>query len=397
MRRLRRLVAGATLGAIAGALTACGGGDGGGAQGGGDDALTVGASISQTGPYAASATLLENGYQLGVEKLNRDGGVLGQDVELIVKDDQSDPGTAVSTYTELFSQERVDVALGPYSSVLGQPVAAVGEKFKRPILHTFTSLASLFPGTKYNIQAYPPSETLLRPVPEFAKSNGVERLALLANREDGQQAICDEVRAQADELGVEVVFEGDYPSGTTDYSSLVVKAKQANPDGVALCGYLEEAIGLTRTLNQQGLETNLLASASSGQPEFVEALKGLSNRVITSEVWDPELETEGNQEFVRLYEEKFDKPPSYHAAVGYAAIQVLAAAAQENEAVDSESLNQALHDATVDTVLGTYDADEQAVQVGYLAYQVQWQDGELELVYPDDVATAELQMPYGGG
>lgn len=384
----------ATAAITVASLAGCGS-DEQGADGAGDGGtVKIGVSISQTGPYAATASLLRNGYELGVEKLNADGGLLGRDVELIVKDDQSDPGTAVRAYTELFTEDQVDLALGPYSSVLGQPVAAVGEKYQRSIVHTFTTLSSVFADKRYNVQATYPSEAVFAAAPGLAKEAGLSRLAILTNSEEGQKAICDQAKVEAEAAGIELAFDGEYPSGTTDYSSLVVKAKQANPDAVILCSYLEEAIALTRGLNQQGLQPKLLAMAGAGQKEYPDAVKDLSDRVITNAIWNPQLETEGNEEFKRLYEQRFGEPATYHAAAGYAAIQLLAAAAQENDSVEPADVNQALHDITADTVLGTYEVDENAVQVGYPVYLVQWEDAELSIVAPPDAATGKLELPY---
>ena len=56
--------------------------------------IRVGASISQTGPYAAPAQNQLRGYRLCVKHINDKGGVLRRKLELIVEDDRSQPATA---------------------------------------------------------------------------------------------------------------------------------------------------------------------------------------------------------------------------------------------------------------------------------------------------------------
>src|SRR5262245_47827979 len=80
--------------------------------------IRVGASVSQSGPYAAPGQNQLRGYQLCVKHLNDKGGVLGRKLELVVYDDESDPATAVRLYEKLITQDRVDLVLGPYSSAV---------------------------------------------------------------------------------------------------------------------------------------------------------------------------------------------------------------------------------------------------------------------------------------
>ena len=80
---------------------------------GGTQVALVGASISQTGPYAAPAQNQLRGYRLCVKHTNERGGVLGRKLELIVEDDRSQPATAARIYEKLITQDKVDAILGP--------------------------------------------------------------------------------------------------------------------------------------------------------------------------------------------------------------------------------------------------------------------------------------------
>ena len=87
--------------------------------------LRIGASISQTGPYAAPAQNQLRGYRLCVKHTNERGGVLGRKLELVVEDDQSQPATAARIYEKLITQDKVDAILGPYASPITEAVADV--------------------------------------------------------------------------------------------------------------------------------------------------------------------------------------------------------------------------------------------------------------------------------
>ena len=96
--------------------------------------IRIGASLSQTGLYAALGQDQLRGYQLCVKHVNEKGGVLGRKLELVLYDDGSDPSTAVRLYEKLITQDKVDLLLGPGSSPITDAVADVTEKHRLPMV-----------------------------------------------------------------------------------------------------------------------------------------------------------------------------------------------------------------------------------------------------------------------
>src|SRR5262245_29387947 len=96
--------------------------------------IRIGATLSQTGAYAAPSQDTFRGYQLCVKHTNDHGGVLERKLELLVHDDGSDPATAARLYEKLITQDKVDLVLGPYGSTITDPVADVTEKHKMPMV-----------------------------------------------------------------------------------------------------------------------------------------------------------------------------------------------------------------------------------------------------------------------
>ena len=107
-------------GALVLALAACGGGSSG--DGDGDQAssepIRIGTSLPLTGEFSQPGTAARQGYEVWQEMVNADGGLLGRDVELVIKDDASNQNTIVADYNALISQDKVDLLLGTFSSLL---------------------------------------------------------------------------------------------------------------------------------------------------------------------------------------------------------------------------------------------------------------------------------------
>ncbi len=91
--------------------------------------ITIGASLSRTGPFSADGLAFERGYKLWVKDVNSHGGILGRQVKLTLIDDASSPNQVVSNYQTLFGKDHVDLAFGPFSSLLTGPASSVAARF----------------------------------------------------------------------------------------------------------------------------------------------------------------------------------------------------------------------------------------------------------------------------
>src|SRR4051812_34246291 len=100
----------------------------GGGGGGGGDTITIGASLPLTGDFSQPGGEAKRGYQIWQQLVNAKGGLLGKQVKLVIRDDASDQNTVVSDYNRLISQDKVDLLLGTFSSLLNLPASAVAEK-----------------------------------------------------------------------------------------------------------------------------------------------------------------------------------------------------------------------------------------------------------------------------
>lgn len=76
--------------------------------------IKLGLAITQTGPYSPPALFELRGYELAVEQINKAGGLIGRQVEIVKYDDQGNPSTAVQLYQKLLTDDKVDLLLSPY-------------------------------------------------------------------------------------------------------------------------------------------------------------------------------------------------------------------------------------------------------------------------------------------
>ena len=91
--------------------------------------ITIGASLSLTGDFSADGQAFERGYQLWASDVNTAGGLLGRQVTLKILNDNSSPTQVQTNYQTLFASDKVDLAFGPFSSLLTTPSASVAARY----------------------------------------------------------------------------------------------------------------------------------------------------------------------------------------------------------------------------------------------------------------------------
>ena len=372
------------------------------------DPIYIGATISETGLRSTPATEMANGYHLAVRELYGRGGIQGRHVELVTVNDESDPDVAVRHYHAF--AERLDLLLGPYSSPVTAPVLDVTEAAGVPLVAPLAGTPTIWAGKgrQWSVQMLPPAPVYLQGSVELAAQGGARTVALVYEDTQYPASLASGVREAAGAHGLEIVLDQAYPEGEADYAALAGAARDAGADLFIGGGYYEDAIGLTRAVAEVEYEPLLISlSLGPGDPRFATELGDLARCVSGNAPWINTIGTSGfiaeSARFVELYEAAFGRPPGFHAAAGFGAVELMAeaidATISPSGMIDRTAIRDHLFAASTGSVLGPFNVyplgDGQAgAQRALTGLQVQWQDdgqGGLvqRIVHPEEVAQAE--------
>jgi branched-chain amino acid transport system substrate-binding protein len=359
--------------------------------------IKIGASIAATGSYGRTGLYQQEAYQLWEKQVNARGGLLGRQVEMIIRDDQSDASTGQRLYEQLITEDKVDLILGPYSSQVTQAVANVAEKYKYPMLAAGASASDLWTrgDKKFLFGVYSIAETYFAGVLDIAQKEGYRTVAVSYEDTLFPKSTAQGTAKLARDKGMQVVLEEPYPVRVTDVSSVIQKAKAANAEVLLGGSYLPDSLLLTRQAKDLAYNPKLMGfSVGTAMPDYGEALGKDADYVFGPSMWEPELKTPGNDEFVRAYIEMFNREPDYHSAAGYSACQVLEAAVNQLKTLDNQRIRDWLVTAEIETVLpGKFKVDSNGMMIGHDAVTVQWQGTNKALVWPAKYATGSYKLP----
>jgi branched-chain amino acid transport system substrate-binding protein len=382
------------------ALVGCGGDDGGGDGGeAGGEPIRIGASLPLTGDFSEPGVAAKKGYDLWVEQVNEQGGLLDRQVEIIVKDDQSDQNVVVSDYNSLINEERVDLLLGTFSSLLNIPASAVAERAEMVYVEPAGGSPEMFNrGFEYLFfaqQATAPHQADLfsQWAANLPGGEKPKTAAYVAADDPFGAPVAEGIQEQLEAAGVRTVYSEIYPPETVNFDSIASAIAARRPDviGQGSAG-LQDGVNLIRSLIKVGYSPKQMFQAST--PSFADQYSdaiGVENTegVFYAVSHHVDADTPGNAEFVEAYRAKYNEDPAEDAADAYAAAQVLQAAVEAVGSIDDQAaLKDWLHENSVETILGELSWDETgAPEQAFLL--AQWQNGDEEIVLPEEAATSD--------
>jgi branched-chain amino acid transport system substrate-binding protein len=370
--------------------------------------LRIGASLSQTGSFAALGQTQLRGYQLCVKHANAQGGVLSRRIELLVEDDESKAPTAVRIYEKLITQDKVDAILGPYGSTLTEAVADVAERHRMPMM-THAATTSIFKkGRRFVFMVLSPAEVFLEGLIDLAAKRGLRTVAVINEDTLFPKATAQGTIDLAKKRGLHIVLAEAYPTGTGDFGGILGRVRAANADVLAAATYFEDAVAIARQMKSLDVSPKMYAATVGVDlPRFYEALGSLAEFVYGATQWEPELVTlragglvpiarqyPGAREFVESYRKEFQNAElSYQTAGGYAGCQILLEAIKRAGRIDGDRVRGEILKLDMNTIYGAFKVDQDGFQIAHKMVMFQWQDGKKVIVWPEELASGKIRFP----
>ena len=217
-RRRRRLGA-AALGVVAAlTLAACGSRPSEQATTS-TEPIVIGISLPLTGDFSQPGGEAKRGYEVWQKQVNATGGLLGRQVQLKIVDDASSQDTVVSDYTKLITQDKVDLVLGTFSSLLNYPASAVAEKNQMVFVEPAGGAPNMFArGFKYLFfaqQATAPhqADVFVNYIKSLPPDQRPKTAAYPTQDDPFAAPVIESMQKQLSALGVQDRLQPDVPGG----------------------------------------------------------------------------------------------------------------------------------------------------------------------------------------
>ncbi len=333
--------------------------------------IKIGVAGAHSGDLASYGLPTVNAAQLVVASVNEAGGLLGRPVELVVEDDQCAADIAANTATKVVSDGVVAVVghicSGATATALPiyeeSGIVAISPSATNPDLAEFPNFFRTIATDA--IQA--------RTQVEFAINElGVQRVAVLHDKEDYGKGLATYAKEYLEEAGVEVaIFEG-ITAGAVDYSAIINRVAAADVDAVFWGGYHPEASKLVQQGRDRGLAVPFISGDGVKDATFIDVAGEAAEGVYATAPTD----TTSNPLAIQAAEEHIAEFGTEYGAFflnAYAATQALVNAIEVAGSTDYDAIIEALTTTYVATPLGSisFTTDGEPIGVGFSVYQVQ--------------------------
>ena len=359
------------------------------------DPVRLGVALSQSGNLADSAVHYQRGLELWRDQVNARGGLLGRPVELVMYDDRSDPATAARLYEKLITGDKVDLLISPWGSASTATASAVAEKHKRVFVNAGgASEAIHHRGFKHVFQAAAPISAYVEGIGPLAGKHGLKTLAFVGRDYAAARDMAAVLEKRAAEGAYRIVSSEYFPAGTSDFSSNIAKARQADPDMWVSVGYPNEAIEMVRQFRASNYLPKLFVHNGVSIDDFLKASGKDGEYAVGISLYEPSLKTQGNAEFVKAFSDKYKMEPGYYSGFAFAGATVLEAAVKAAGSLDQDKIRSALTTLELDTVMGHHKVDAKTGgQIGVKGLLVQVRNGKREIIWPETLKTADAVIP----
>jgi len=369
--------------------------------------VKIGISLSLTGDFSADGLAFQQGYQLWRDDVNKNGGLLGRQVQLDILSDASSTDQVQTNYQTLINVRHDDLVFGPFSTLLTKPASVVANRFGYAFVEGAGGGPSVFTRGLTNIfdVSLPVANNLVafaNYILALPASQRPTSVAYATEDDPFTQPQVDTARAVLEKGGINTASYQVYPAETTDYTPIADKIIASGAQVVVVGTLLNDVSAFIQRFKQQHYNPQaLIATAGPDQGSaFLNVIGGTQAAegiMVPNGGWFAEANTPGNAQMVQEYVAKFGGTYdgiSSDVAEAYSVGEVVQQAVTKTGTLDNTKLIAQLHSgATYMTVQGPVKFDSTGQNTAATAYLFQWQGGNLIPVFPANVAQAKVEYP----
>ncbi|MEI7431961.1 MAG: ABC transporter substrate-binding protein, partial [Betaproteobacteria bacterium] len=189
------------------------------------DPIKIGSVLSVTGPAAFLGEPELQTLQLYIEEINKSGGVIGRQLQLVHYDDGSDAGKANGFTKRLLDDDKVDLVIGGTTTGATMSMVPLIEKAGIPFISLAGAVVVVEPVKKFTFKVSHTDRMAAEKIYEDMKKRGITKVALFSETSGFGQSGRKESELMASKMGITLVANETFGPKDTDMSPQLTKIK----------------------------------------------------------------------------------------------------------------------------------------------------------------------------
>jgi branched-chain amino acid transport system substrate-binding protein len=383
------------------------------------DPIKIGFSMALTGGLAGGGKQALVAMQIWRDDINAKGGMLGRPVELVFYDDQTSAKNVPGIYAKLLDIDKVDFIVSGYGTNLIGPAMPIA--IEREVV--FMGLFGMDNNKKWKYDKYfqilpagpdPAigfSANWFKAVAHFKPKT----IALVAADAEFARNLKDGAVRNAKAMGLEIVYNKNYPPKTADFTPIIRAVNAKKPDIFYIASYPPGSAGMVRALAEVGTDAKAVGGGMVGL-QFAGLMAGLGpnlNGILNYDFFVPEPTMAlypGAKDLIDRYQNKVKTEGLKTDALGYylvpwayAYLDILGQAVNAVGKIDHDAIAEYLHKTEFTSVVGKVKFGENGEWTESRTIVVQYQGiknndldqfarpGTRKIMFPADIKTGEVQ------
>ncbi|MDN6319780.1 MAG: ABC transporter substrate-binding protein [Marinobacter sp.] len=316
------------------------------------DPIRIGSFLSVTGPASFLGDPELKTLEMYVEKINKEGGVLGRQLELVHYDDAGNASKARNYASRLIRSDRVDMIVGGSTTGATMAAAPMVEQAKIPFISLAGAVVITTPVKKWIFKTPQSDRMAAERILNDMKDRGFSKVGLISGTGGFGSSGREQTLAVAKEIGgIEIIADETYSGSDTDMTAQLTNIR--NTEGVDVIlnfGFGQGPAIVTRNYDQLGIERPFYQSHGVASDGFLDLAGSSANglRLPASPLLVPESLPESDPQkpvvkaYKSEYEARWNAKVSTFGAYAYDGLMLAVEAIEQAGTTDKAAVRDAL-------------------------------------------------------
>ncbi|MGO9022262.1 MAG: ABC transporter substrate-binding protein [Syntrophobacteraceae bacterium] len=319
--------------------------------------IKIGIVDTYSGPASLYSNDVRDAFLMMVDKMNASGGIFGNKVEVITRDDKFEVGVGLPEAKELIMKEQVDLMMGTINSALSLAVSDLCKKEKIPFLVTYGKSDNITgaSGHRYVFSVNENTAMIGKAAAIGLAKRPYTKYWIAGSDYEYGHAVANELWANLKKLKPEAVLLGEswWKVGEPDFTPYITAILPAKPDCLIVATGGRDCVPFLKAAKASDLRENLPffmhTAGDSGKSLGLEGPEGVLGTDVYYSYFPATTE---NKDFVKEFRERYKREPNAGALSGFLAAQFIKKAYEKAGKIDAEKFIDSLEGLTVTSPVG---------------------------------------------
>ncbi len=314
------------------------------------DTIKIGAIFGITGPAAYLGAPEDKTARMVVDDINKSGGILGRQVQLIVKDSGASAEKAISFAKQLIDEENVVAIIGPTTSGESMAIKDICQSAGVPLISCASAETITTPVAKYVFKVPPKDNYIAEWIYRTMNAMGISKIGVIAANTGFGNGGKAQLEKYASKYGITIAVSEVYDADATDLTALLTKVNAAGVQAVVNWSIEPAQSIVAKNMAQLKMKAQLFQSHGFANIKYVEAageaadgiIFPCSRLVVASELPDSNPQKKLLMKYNADYKALYNEDASTFGGHAYDALTILKAAIESAKSTDADKIAAAL-------------------------------------------------------